>query len=346
MVRARAAEIRGGRSGRRGGAVVVPCRRRCDHPLRPPAAHTPRPSHVHVQRWLTDDDIDDVLAQYDTNRDGVIRCGVGAAAGAGVPVEAPAGTLAWLPWLAAWRAPLACLAPPGGLQSAPAAQACSAAAAAAGLPLKRSRSLARRSLARRRSFEEFGRMSQDNIFLTGKLQEYQLAFRWGSAFVFPAHVSCAWGGGPASSHGLERLQASGAACAGACSQSAHTRPHAPPAAQPAAAAVECSPFFPHPVPRRAVDTGGNGKISATELFKLFERLEQPIRHVVCVALSEACVRGCTREPAAAPLCHGLCVLQPSSLCVRWLSHLSFSPLPLQLRQACAHLRALRRGRQR
>jgi hypothetical protein len=33
--------------------------------------------------------------------------------------------------------------------------------------------------ARRCSFEEFVRMSQDKIFLTGKLQEYQNAFRYG-----------------------------------------------------------------------------------------------------------------------------------------------------------------------
>ena len=35
---------------------------------------------------------------------------------------------------------------------------------------------------------------------------------------------------------------------------------------------------------RAVDTGGNGTISATELFQLFERLEHPVTYERLVAI--------------------------------------------------------------
>lgn len=85
--------------------------------------------------WLTDEDIGEVMAQYDTNRDGVI------------------------------------------------------------------------------SFEEFVRMAQDNIFLTGKLQEYSKAFK-------------------------------------------------------------------------AVDAGGDGSIGATELFRLFEKLGNPVSYDKLVKIME------------------------------------------------------------
>jgi hypothetical protein len=104
-------------------------------------------------------------------------------------------------------------------------------------------------------------MAQDKIFMTGKLQEYRDAFRWGvGCNMFPCFC---------------------------VEMSSLTSP------------PTCPPTFPptHPPHCRAVDSGGNGTISATELF---QRLDQPVRcplpHPCCIALHcmawHACVLAC------------------------------------------------------
>lgn len=43
-------------------------------PLQPTQMnHLPPPFTPSPQHWLTDEDVDEVIAQYDTNRDGVIK---------------------------------------------------------------------------------------------------------------------------------------------------------------------------------------------------------------------------------------------------------------------------------
>ena len=110
-------------------------------------------------------------------------------------------------------------------------------------------------------------MAQDKIFMTGKLQEYKDAFRWDGAGLAMWLGGCHCGTMPQVGYGL--LWA--AAVRGPCPSLPHYRRWL---SWPA-----CLPMHPpaHPPHCRAVDSGGNGTISATELFQLFQRLDQPVR---------------------------------------------------------------------
>lgn len=104
------------------------------------------------------------MAQYDTNGDGVIRWGEG-----GGSVLSQGGEVMGSK-RRVQRLPSGLAAPSTGAAVAAAAAGC----LSHGVPPASMEG----PDARRCSFEEFVRMSQDKIFLTGKLQEYQNAFRY------------------------------------------------------------------------------------------------------------------------------------------------------------------------